>query len=659
MGAASSNMNGETLNKDLQELVDIISSKYIVTQRFKDMERLADKKYCDNLVILTSKIISNNLNDLEVEYLSDRVVKGIDTHTLQKNRLIYLKKSSLSKLNVKNERKRKALCIGIAKFYVKIAHVFAAIVTTVNPKYYVSDENGNKYNLSKSLEGGGIQDTIRGFINSYREYESDSPSDSDDIDNDSNDSNDEANGTNNSKERNNKKNKNKSNNNDKSDNENKTNNKNKSDNENKTNNENKSGNDTKDKIRNDDIKNSSNKNTIDPTKTSLCARRLNALVNGQDFNVDENSMITVKPNFCSLNYDKKTLKDRPFNREAGISELEKLYYNKYDYKTGKFIGMTKAMRKIYQKDVDTFYKAFTGNDSLPLNTKGKKTITKFSQIPLKDYHKSDGCMIDDYDYSKVGAYRKEYTGSLKEKLFKQYAQHIANMLSNTEKNQNKLISIIDELFSYRINSQTKSKEIIVNPKLTSKSLNVAADKARKLIVELYVSCEKDFVEGVKIFEAIVTKQIMDTAQDRSQSLNDGAENILENTMNIADEEEDSLDNMLDNRLDDSVYDSEDESVSESHGEDESVSESHGEDESVSESHDEDSSEVNSDNEDDDIDSDDSDFNPSEDEDEDEDEDEGGKKDDVEYKDSENLPKVGERDFPQAKIVGGGKMFPCI
>ena len=41
--------------------------------------------------------------------------------------------------DLKQESKEKAeLCVGIAKYYVQIAHLFAAITMTVNPKYTYS-----------------------------------------------------------------------------------------------------------------------------------------------------------------------------------------------------------------------------------------------------------------------------------------------------------------------------------------------------------------------------------------------------------------------------------------------------------------------------------------------------------------------------------------
>ena len=66
--------------------------------------------------------------------------------------------------------------------------------------------------------------------------------------------------------------------------------------------------------------------------------------------------------------------------EPGIPELERLYYDKYDYDTGEFDKMTDTMKILYKSDVDELYKIFTGNDSVP------ETVTQFSDIKLKDYY---------------------------------------------------------------------------------------------------------------------------------------------------------------------------------------------------------------------------------------------------------------------------------
>ena len=100
------------------------------------------------------------------------------------------------------------------------------------------------------------------------------------------------------------------------------------------------------------------------------------------------------------------------------------------------------------------------------------------------------------------------------------------MMDNMKKNQDKLLSIIDDLFVFTINPQTKKKEIRVNPMLTEKTLPTVEKDARDLIKNLYIQCESDFMKGLEIFEAIVEKQIHDTTIQQKESLQRRSENML-------------------------------------------------------------------------------------------------------------------------------------
>ena len=58
MGNSSSSL---TDSKLLNE-INYIAANYITTQSFKDMEKLADLDYCNDLVIITSDVIAKSLN---------------------------------------------------------------------------------------------------------------------------------------------------------------------------------------------------------------------------------------------------------------------------------------------------------------------------------------------------------------------------------------------------------------------------------------------------------------------------------------------------------------------------------------------------------------------------------------------------------------------
>ena len=399
-----------TAKKSLAEIIDYVAANYILTQSFEDMKKLADMGYCNKLVILTSKIIANSLSNLEVEYLAQRLKGDEEVNYMAKDKVVYLNTENLPNLDVRSQTQKRRLCIGIAKHYVKVAHLFAAISTTINPTYSHTDASGQSI-TSTLAEKQYIPENVNVKIN----------------------------------------------------------------------------------------------------RINVCNERINALVNNQDFSGADSGTITVKPDFCQMNYNDATDSTKSLLSEPGIPELEKLYYDKYDYDHGNFIDMTDAMRAdVYEKDVETFYKVFTGKE-MPLDNKGKNTIVKFSQIPLKDFHKSQGCQPD-------GVYTTGYTGSLKDTLFRDYAEHVKNMMLTTTTNQDKLLAIIDMLFVFKTNILTNKKEIVVSPRLTEKKLQEIIEMSRKIIIELYITCEDDFLKGLIIFEAIVESQIIDTSKKQIKTL---------------------------------------------------------------------------------------------------------------------------------------------
>ena len=74
------------------------------------------------------------------------------------------------------------------------------------------------------------------------------------------------------------------------------------------------------------------------------------------------------------------------------------------------------------------------------------------------------------------------------------------------------------LFSFTTDPYTKKKQVRVNPALTELTLQENVEKTRKLIVELYIKCETDYVSGLKIYESIVEKNIFETTQNQIKTL---------------------------------------------------------------------------------------------------------------------------------------------
>ena len=425
MGNSSSNTNNKNENENQQykktgELIDYIATHYILTMDFQSLTKLYDKNYCDNLVVLTSKIIDKYFSPLEISYLAQRIKNGVEVNETVKEKILFFNKEEVNQLNLQNPLRKKRVCIGISKFYIKIAHIFAAIITTINPIYIYKDSNGNLVKVPFNKRDEIPPNIPRKLY-----------------------------------------------------------------------------------------------------KLNICQDRIKSLNRGKE-EIDRelklqekqgqgqgpNNEINVHPNICSFNLDKETLMDEP-----GIPELMDLYYDdNFNYETGKFLKMSDSSRKEYENDLLIFYNVFTGNNVkiLPPN------IKSFSDVKLKSYHNTADCQGSNPLFDQA------FKGPTNKKLFIQYANNIKNMVKNANDNQESLLKIINELF---INDKNQDKEnndkdkendklIRVNPKLTEEGLQKIVVETRNLIMKLYLTCELDYTNGIKIYEAIIEKKILDTSNNQ-------------------------------------------------------------------------------------------------------------------------------------------------
>jgi len=418
----SSNVNNSQKEfKNFDDIIDSIATYYILTMNFKSLSKLSEKAYCDKLVILTSDIIKRYLNDMEVTYLSQRIKKGELVNEMNKETILFINKDNFDTLDVSNDTqksiRKKRICIGIAKFYIKIAHAFAAIVMTINPIYTYKDVNGQfiKTGLLK-------KDTIPKNVDK--------------------------------------------------------------------------------KI----------------YKFNICENRIRDLKKTEKTE-DADGNVTLQSNICGMNINKDGL-NKTLAEEPGISELMNLYFDdNYDYSNGNFTGMSEQTKTQFMKDLKNFYTAFTGNENMPSN------ITKFSDIKLRDYNKKNGCQ------GANPILKNKYVINKKDKLFVYYAENIKKMVQNAKVNQSKLLSVINELFSYVIDPYTGKRVIRINPKLTENSLQNVIEKTRRLIIDLYVKCETDYANSVKIYETIVESKILETTQKQIETLKSDAAKIIQESKN--------------------------------------------------------------------------------------------------------------------------------
>ena len=128
--------NEEHIENNLNQEVDNIAINYIFTQNTIDLIRLSDKDYYDNMIILTSGIIRKRLTPIQLSYLHERVMNGMNED------LYFQNSKNMRNMIPKNDKLKDKLLRNISKFYMKIITIYSAIVSTMDPQYFYEEKDG-------------------------------------------------------------------------------------------------------------------------------------------------------------------------------------------------------------------------------------------------------------------------------------------------------------------------------------------------------------------------------------------------------------------------------------------------------------------------------------------------------------------------------------
>ena len=219
------------------------------------------------------------------------------------------------------------------------------------------------------------------------------------------------------------------------------------------------------------------------SKLSFCGSRINSLTERNG----ENSICVA---------DAHKLQD-----QLGIPELYDLYCDSdYDEESGQFLGIQSDTKKQYTKDLRLFYRTFTGKEQVP------ESIKRFGDIPLNSYSKKSVCknpVIQQGGNSSVDT-------SSTNGLLESYAENLRRMIVRVNERQLKLIDILNSLFTYDKINPDMRRMVRIRENLTFSQLQKIHMETKRLVADLYLSCEEDYLKGIHIYEAIIEKKILET-----------------------------------------------------------------------------------------------------------------------------------------------------
>ena len=160
MGNTSSNLS----NTSKYELIEKVAIDYATTLNIENIDSLSSssnnyKEKCKNLTFISSELLQKHLNSVEIGLLDSRVKNGVDPNT---NTIKYLTDTDLEKMKVLSPQGRIAACNSISSFYIKISHLYAAIVRVLQPE--ISFTEGSSTTTLGLLEALKQKQDLKGKI---------------------------------------------------------------------------------------------------------------------------------------------------------------------------------------------------------------------------------------------------------------------------------------------------------------------------------------------------------------------------------------------------------------------------------------------------------------------------------------------------------------
>lgn len=151
----------EEVDKKFEKSMNILAAEYIRGSGFNDMKNMANVDVCNKMVVITADIINRRLSARQIKYLARnyqvKTTGGIfssifgddgggDDEYFDTQRVIYFPAEAQHEFRKEQDAVyRKRLCTGIARFYVQIAHLYAAIMGTINPDHGNAKESNMDY----------------------------------------------------------------------------------------------------------------------------------------------------------------------------------------------------------------------------------------------------------------------------------------------------------------------------------------------------------------------------------------------------------------------------------------------------------------------------------------------------------------------------------
>ena len=448
--------------KRFKETLDLIATQYITTNDFRGLKMLVNEKYCDDLTILTKDILATRFTTKEIKTLAKT-----DT-------FFYISKNELARLEANTKDKKNRMCKQIARFYVRIAHLFASIITTVYPNW---SDSGNGQQGQGQGQGQGIEfcnARINALKNSILEKKGDldavniQPTVCSLYSNSStlyaapgfsalevlyNDEYDETTGTFN---------------------------------------------------RRSGAMQVKYENDLESLYEAFTGKssKPSEIKSFSDINI-----AALSSRFSECGPKQKS------DRSGEILQQEQLQQQQRDQQRQQ----QEDQRRRQEQDPYEYRQ----REQNPMARIMEENNRELERIKLRAEIKEKSIREEGANMSGAMATNTSTNLRVKktESSFSNYAAHIRTMAANADKFKAKLLEIVDKLFLVVKNDATSNQaKITIHPALSNEMLNQLVNQTRDIIVQLYLGCERDFYTGIKLLRVIIEEKMQETMEAALENL---------------------------------------------------------------------------------------------------------------------------------------------
>ena len=489
---------GNTPSTNKTEFIGKIEKKFIKILKddvsWKDMQKMENPHECDKILALTTDIFYKHLSSREIDYLAHRIKQG-EPKMIRKNKVSWIHKGKLDKLN--NSKNKKLICQGIAKFYIKIANVFFAVIKTINPQYVLNDINNTQQKIPL-LEYGKLPNDVEKKLKLFGFCQN----------------------------------------------------------------------------RINALKYKTNKDetiTVFPSPCKLIQKKYR----------DEHGKCITKyktfaaepgvPELKSLykdiyNYDPRagsTGKYTKLSKEAmkqyrydlkqfyraftgkelpdKIKSFSQIKLSDYSCKYDPRIKCPKKKRPYQSQNTDAYQPVSLDISAKPAEEQNLPPQRPTQPTPpMQEPHPTTPPppthpmppmphptnpptrLTQSGGAINMSIRHQPYSGSLDDELFLKYANHLARMIGYAQRNQQKLINLLEQIFV------SSGDEVLINPKLDLNMLQKITDETRNTIVKLYIKCEEDFRKGLELFDDIIKQKELQKINRQEKMMKKQLNQVLNN-----------------------------------------------------------------------------------------------------------------------------------